>query len=93
MFIEGTSGNERRKVVIYNISDHQAAFAEYGAQAISYTAGLPPAAAAALIARGDWDVGRMVNVEELVPDGFLNLLSDMGLKTRIIDHAGRAWEI
>lgn len=93
VFIEGTSGNERRKVVIYNISDHQTAFAEYGAQAISYTAGLPPTAAAALIARGDWDVGRMVNVEELVPDGFLNLLSDMGMKTRIIDHAGRAWEI
>ena len=40
---------------------------EVGSQAISYTAGVPPIAAARLIASGEWDAGRMVNVEELDP--------------------------
>jgi saccharopine dehydrogenase-like NADP-dependent oxidoreductase len=53
------------------------------AQAISFTAGVPPAAAAILLARGDWDVKKMVNVEELDPDPFIALLDTMGLPTQI----------
>ncbi len=49
---------------------------------------MPPVAAAMLIARGDWDVKRMVNVEDLPPQPFLELLGDMGLPTRVIDATG-----
>lgn len=52
-------------------------------QAVSYTAGVPPAAAAILIVNGEWDVRKMVNVEEMDPDPFIDLLNNMGLSTEI----------
>jgi len=86
--VRGVKGGEEREVFIYNISDHEASFAEVGSQAISYTAGVPAAAAAILIANGEWDVKKMVNVEELPPRPFLALLDRMGLPTRIRDEQG-----
>jgi hypothetical protein len=41
-----------------------------------------------LIASGDWDAGRMVNVEELPPRPFLGLLNRIGLPARIRDERG-----
>lgn len=79
----GTFKGKRKEAFIYNICDHQEAYGDVGSQAIAYTAGIPPVAAAVLIARGDWDVKTMVNVEELDPEPFLNVLSEMGLKTTI----------
>jgi len=86
--VKGTKDGKAREVFIYNVSDHEAAYREVGSQAISYTAGVPPVAAAILIARGQWDVKRMVNVEELPPKPFLGLLNRMGLPTRIKDEQG-----
>jgi saccharopine dehydrogenase-like NADP-dependent oxidoreductase len=86
--VRGVKGGEEREVFIYNISDHEASYAEVGSQAISYTAGVPAAAAAILIATGAWDVKKMVNVEELPPRPFLALLDRMGLPTRIRDEQG-----
>jgi len=86
--VKGTKDGKAREVFIYNISDHEAAYREVGSQAISYTAGVPPVAAAILIARGQWDVKRMVNVEELPAKPFLGLLNRMGLPTRIKDEQG-----
>ncbi|SDX52286.1 saccharopine dehydrogenase family protein [Roseicitreum antarcticum] len=81
------------EVFIYNVADHREAFAEVGSQGISYTAGVPPVAAALLIADGTWDTGTMVNVEELDPKPFLRLLDGMGLPTRLRDERGdRAWD-
>jgi len=86
--VKGTKGGEEREVFIYNIADHKEAFDEVGAQAISYTAGVPAVAAALLIASGEWDVRRMANVEELPPQPFLGLLNRIGLPTRIRDEHG-----
>lgn len=81
------------EVFIYNVADHKEAYEEVGSQGISYTAGVPPVAAALLIANGTWDTGTMVNVEELDPKPFLTLLDGMGLPTRLRDAAGdRAWD-
>ncbi|SEP08965.1 saccharopine dehydrogenase family protein [Propionispora vibrioides] len=80
-FIRGTKDNKPREVFIYNTCDHAECYQEVEAQAISYTAGVPAAAAAILVARGDWDVKTMVNVEELPPRPLLNLLDSMGLPT------------
>jgi saccharopine dehydrogenase-like NADP-dependent oxidoreductase len=78
---------------IYNVADHEQAFAETDSQGISYTAGVPPVAAALLVARGEWDVQRMVNVEQLPAEPFLRALDLMGLPTRIKDEQGdRAWQ-
>ena len=59
-----------------------------GSQGISYTAGVPPVAAAMLIATGEWDVQEMRNVEQLDPKPFINLLNKIGLPTRIKDENG-----
>ena len=50
-------------------------------QGISYTAGVPPVAAAMLIADGRWDAKTMVNVEELDPEPFVAILDELGLPT------------
>ena len=86
--IRGTRDGRAREILLYNVCDHAQCFAEVGSQAISYTAGVPAVAAALLIADGSWDVGRMVNVEELDPRPFLALLDRIGLPTRIRDADG-----
>ena len=45
--------------------------------------GASPVAAAILIAQGTWDTKTMVNVEELDPDPFIELLNKIGLPTKI----------
>ena len=85
---KGTKDGKPAEVFVYNVADHKEAFNEVGSQGISYTAGVPPVAAAVLIARGDWDVKKMVNVEDLPPRPFLELLGKMGLPSRVKDLKG-----
>ena len=87
-FVKGTKDGKPAEVFIYNVADHKEAYEEVGSQGISYTAGVPPVAAAILIARGDWDVKKMVNVEELPPLAFLKELDRLGLSTRVKDAEG-----
>lgn len=86
--VRGTRDGKEAEVFIYNVADHKEAFEEVGSQGISYTAGVPPVAAAILIARGPWDAGKMANVEDLPARPFLELLGEMGLPTRVIDASG-----
>ena len=81
--IKGKKEGKNQEVFIYNISDHKKCYEEVESQAISYTAGVPPVAAAILIANGVWDIKQMVNVEQLDPDPFIDLLNNMGLTTKI----------
>ncbi|MFB3919151.1 MAG: saccharopine dehydrogenase family protein [Candidatus Velamenicoccus archaeovorus] len=85
-YVKGTKNGKRREIFIYNICDHAVCYKEVESQAISYTAGVPPVAAAILIARGIWDPKTMVNVEELDPDPFIELLGPMGLPTVVEEH-------
>lgn len=80
--VKGIRDGREREVFIYNVADHEEAFAEVGSQGISYTAGVPAVAAAMLVATGRWDVGRMANVE-LPPRPFLGLLGRLGLSSRV----------
>jgi len=79
--IKGNKDGDSKEIFIYNICDHVKCYKEVESQAISYTAGVPPTAAAILIAQGVWDTKTMVNVEELEPDPFIDLLDNMGLLT------------
>ncbi|MDP4033854.1 MAG: saccharopine dehydrogenase family protein, partial [Pseudorhodobacter sp.] len=74
-FVKGTKDGKPVEVLIYNVADHKEAYEEVGSQGISYTAGVPPVAAALLIADGIWDVGSMANVEDMDPAPFINLLN------------------
>ncbi len=86
--VKGTRNGAPAELLVYNISDHEDAFAETNSQAISYTAGVPAIAAAMLIAKGEWDCHHMVNVEELPPVPFIDLLGKLGLPTRVRDANG-----
>lgn len=86
--VRGQKDGKATEVFIYNVADHKDAFNEVGSQGISYTAGVPPVAAALLIANGTWDQGEMANVEDLDPKPFLQLLNQMGLPSRIKDAQG-----
>ncbi|MFA5582145.1 MAG: saccharopine dehydrogenase family protein [Paracoccaceae bacterium] len=86
--VKGTTDGQPAEVFVYNIADHEEAYAEVGSQGISYTAGVPVVAAALLVAQGEWDVARMVNVEDLAPRPFLEILDRLGLKTWVRDGAG-----
>lgn len=78
--VKGRSEGAPREVFIYSTCDHAECYADIGAQAISYTTAVPLVSAALLIARGDWNVGGLVNVEELDPDPFLALMPRIGIE-------------
>jgi len=82
-FVKGWKNGKKREIFIYQISDHKKCYEEVESQAISYTAGVPPVAAAILVAKGIWNPRTMVNVEELDPDPFIELLNKIGLPTKI----------
>ena len=82
-FVKGVKDGKPREVFIYQVSDHKAAYEEVESQGISYTAGVPPVAAAMLIADGTWDTRTMVNVEELDPEPFIAILDRIGLPTDV----------
>lgn len=86
--VKGKKNGKPQEVLIYNLCDHEESYEEVGSQAISYTAGVPVVAAAMLIADGTWDVRQMVNVEELDPQPFIELMNRMGLVTRVRDAQG-----
>ncbi|CDI03100.1 Saccharopine dehydrogenase [Candidatus Competibacter denitrificans Run_A_D11] len=82
-FVKGWKNGKAREVFIYQVSDHKQCYEEVESQGISYTAGVPPVAAAMLVAQGDWDAKTMVNVEELDPEPFIAILDKIGLPTDI----------
>ncbi|MBU4609761.1 saccharopine dehydrogenase family protein [Achromobacter sp. GG226] len=81
--VRGEKDGQPREIFVYNVADHEESYREIGSQAISYTAGVPAAAAAILIAEGTWDVQRMANVEQLPPRPWLDLMDGMGLSTHV----------
>ncbi|MDR1861169.1 MAG: saccharopine dehydrogenase family protein [Bacteroidales bacterium] len=64
---------------IYNNCSHQAAYSETGAQAVSYTTGVPAAIGAMLFLQGKWTKKGVCNVEEFDPDPFMDALNRLGL--------------
>jgi len=81
--VKGWKNGKKRAVFVYNTKDHAKCYKEVESQGISYTAGVPPVAAAILVAKGIWNPKRMVNVEELDPDPFIKLLAKIGLTTQV----------
>lgn len=77
--IEGEKDGKRRKVFIYNLCDHKAAFEEVESQAISYTTGVPAVTAALLLTRGIWQISGVQNPEQFDPDPFMELMPKIGL--------------
>ena len=83
--IDGTKDGKRKKVFIYNNCDHQAAFQEVRAQAVSYTTGVPAMVGAMMMLQGTWRQPGVVNMEQLDPVPFLDALAKHGLPWHVQD--------
>ena len=76
-------GNEST-YYIYNNCSHQDAYRETGAQAVSYTTGVPAMVGAMMFLTGKWVMPGVRNVEEFDPDPFLDKLAECGLPWHVI---------
>ncbi|GAP93937.1 saccharopine dehydrogenase family protein [Leptolyngbya sp. NIES-2104] len=77
--LRGIKNGQPQQYYIYNNCDHAKSYQEVGAQAISYTTGVPAALGALMVANGTWQKPGVFNVEQLDPDPFLERLGAMGL--------------
>ncbi|WP_333836821.1 saccharopine dehydrogenase family protein [Novosphingobium sp.] len=84
----GTKDGVEKTFYIYNICDHEDAFAETGNQAISYTTGVPATIGAALMVKGLWQGEGVFNIEQLDPDPFMDMLNQHGLPWQVKELAG-----
>lgn len=80
---EGIKDGKKKKIYIYNVCDHQECYKETGAQAVSYTTGVPAMIGAKLMMSGIWNKKGAVNMEELDPDPFMEELNKQGLSWSI----------
>jgi saccharopine dehydrogenase (NAD+, L-lysine-forming) len=80
---EGTKDGKKRKIYIYQVSDHEKCYAEVMSQAVSYTTGVPAMIGAKLMLEGRWSGRGVFNMEEFDPDPFMQELNAQGLPWKI----------
>ncbi len=77
--IKGIKNGREKTYYIYNNCRHEDAYSETGAQAVSYTTGVPAAIGAMMYMKGLWKRDGVYNVEEFDPDPFMEQLNLKGL--------------
>lgn len=77
--IKGVKDGKEKSYYVYNNCSHEAAYAETGTQAISYTTGVPAMLGAKMFLEGTWKRPGVFNVEEFDPDPFMKDLNLYGL--------------
>lgn len=77
--IHGIKDGKETTYFIWNNCNHAETFKEIGAQAISYTTGVPAMIGAMMFLTGKWTGAGVYNVEEFNPDPFLEMLGKYGL--------------
>jgi len=82
---EGLKDGVRKKYYIYNICDHQECYKETGAQAVSYTTGVPAMIGTKLVYNGTWNLRGAVNVEEFDSYPYMEELMTQGLPWKVIE--------
>lgn len=81
--IQGRHLGKPKSVFIYNVCDHEACYRETGAQAISYTTGVPAMIGAKLVGQGMWRRPGVWNMEQMDPDPFMEDLNIYGLPWQV----------
>ena len=87
--VKGLKDGEPRSFYVYNVSDHESAYAELGVQATAYQTGIPPVIAARLMHEGVWRGSGVTTPEELDPDPFLERLASEGMPWHVRDDTVR----
>ncbi|MDO5089976.1 MAG: saccharopine dehydrogenase family protein [Cardiobacteriaceae bacterium] len=82
---KGVKNGQEKTVYIYNICDHEAAYAEVGSQAISYTTGVPAMVGGMMMLQGKWRGAGVFNMEQFDPDPFLDVLAQYGLPWEVVE--------
>lgn len=82
---DGVKDGQRRQMMIYNVCDHAACFREVGAQAVSYTTGVPAMIGAKMILEGKWRGQGVFNMEQFDPDPFMEDLNRYGLPWKVLE--------
>lgn len=77
--IRGIKDGKEKTYYIWNNCDHAACYQEVGAQAVSYTTGVPCMLGAKMILTGQWQGAGVFNVENFNPDPFLAEIGKYGL--------------
>ncbi len=77
--IEGVKDGKRKKVYIYNVSDHEKCYQETKAQAVSYTTGVPAVIGAKLMVENIWKKPGVWNMEQFDAKPFMDELNKQGL--------------
>jgi saccharopine dehydrogenase (NAD+, L-lysine-forming) len=85
VIIQGVRHGQPRKVIIYNICDHAHAYREVGAQAVSYTTGVPAVTGAIMVLKGLWQGSGVFNVEQFPSEPFLAEVARQGLPWHVED--------
>jgi len=83
--MEGYKDGVKKKVYIYNTSDHQECYKETGSQAVSYTTGVPAMIGTKLIYNGTWDGKGVFNIEEFEAKPFMDEMMSQGLPWKILE--------
>ncbi len=84
----GTKDGSRKRTLIYNVCDHAQCYTETGAQAVSYTTGVPPVVGAMMLFKGAWKKpGGVYNVEQLPSKPFMDEIGKQGLPWHVKDLA------
>lgn len=83
VIVRGRKDGQPAARMLYNVCDHEHTNREVGAQAVSYTTGVPPVSGAAMFFRGIWKGPGVFNVEEFPSAPFLEDLAERGLPTTI----------
>ncbi|RYM11256.1 saccharopine dehydrogenase family protein [Sphingobium cupriresistens] len=84
----GQKDGQEKTVYVYQVCDHEDAYAETGNQAVSYTTGVPAMIGAALMLTGAWKApegenGGVFNIEQFDPDPFMDMLNKHGLPWQV----------
>lgn len=83
--IRGVKGGADKQVYIYNVCNHEACYKETGAQAVSYTTGVPAMIGAKLVAKGIWSGAGVKNMEEFDAAPFMEELNSQGLPWKVVE--------
>lgn len=79
VLVKGTKGGKKRSYFVYNICRHEDCYKEVGAQAISYTTGVPAMIGAMLMMTKVWSGKGVFNMEQLDPEPYMEKLNKHGL--------------
>ncbi len=85
VIVRGTKDGQPKTRYIYNICDHQEAWRETGAQAVSYTTGVPAMIGAKQMIEGAWMRPGVWNMEQFDPDPFMADLNRYGLPWKVVE--------